>query len=110
MEATANYTVEELGNVRVDLEDMAPCGDAPNRSIWSWDNLDHRPTPEEFQMIENMAKLIGDEDVLAACMASFQLKNNTRVEDELSAEHDVSVETDPLLESARTAADVADDR
>ena len=110
MDTPANYTVEELGHVHVDLEDMAPCGDAPNRSIWSWDNLDHRPTPEEFRMIENMAKLIGDEDVLAACMASFQLKNNTRVEDELSAEHDVSVETDPLLESARTAADVADDR
>ena len=110
MDTPANYTVEELGHVHVDLEDMAPCGDAPNRSIWSWDNLDHRPTPEEFQMIENMAKLIGDEDVLAACMASFQLKNNTPVEDELPAEHDVSVETDPLLESARTAADVADDR
>ena len=81
MDTPANYTVEELGNVRVDLEDMAPCGDAPNRSIWSWDNLDHRPTPEEFQMIENMAKLIGDDDVLAACMASFQLKNNTQVEE-----------------------------
>ena len=110
MDTPANYTVEELGNVRVDLEDMAPCGDAPNRSIWSWDNLDHRPTTEEFQMIENMAKLIGDDDVLAACMASFHLKNNTQVDNELPTQHHISVEADPLLESARPAADVADDR
>lgn len=105
----AKFTLEELGDVQISLDDLAPVNEPPNRSIWSWDNLDHRPTPEDERLMQQLSELIQDEDVLAACLLSQQLKNTSIVEDELSTELVDTESPDPLLEPARPSTDVNND-
>ena len=105
----AKFTLEELGHVQIDLEDLIPIDEAPNRSIWSWENLDHRPSPEDERLMLQLSQLIEDEDVLAACLLSQQLKNTSIVEDELPIEQLDTKPSDPLLEPTRTATDVDND-
>lgn len=106
----ANFTLEELGHVQIDLEDLIPIDEAPNRSIWSWANLDHRPSPEDERLMLQLSQLIEDEDVLAACLLSQQLKNTSIVEDELPTKLVDTEPSDSLLEPSRAATDVNDNR